>query len=85
MQTVTELFQDFRCVKFFEVLNFRPGLGRNIFKTSPAISEQELIFQKSYRCPRTLMMMNLLLHPSDRVKPCRADNHLEPQLSGKRR
>lgn len=79
MQTVTEVFQDFKSVKVFEILTFHPNLGRNTFKTSPVISEQEFIFQKSYSCPQALMMVNLLLGPSDRLKPGRADNHERTQ------
>lgn len=60
---------------FFEVLIFHPNLRRDFFKLLPVISAQEFIFQKSYSCLQTLMMINLLLHPSDSQKPPRADNH----------
>lgn len=68
------LFPYFRSVKFAEILIFHPNMERKILKNAPVISEQDFIFQKSYGCPQTLMLTNLLC-PSDRLKPCRADNH----------
>lgn len=73
MQTMTEQFQGFRSVTFFYIQSFHPNLGINLFKTSPNLSEQKFIFQKSCNCPQILRVINLLC-PSDRLKPCRADN-----------
>lgn len=64
----------FISVKFAEILIFHPNMERKILKKGPVISEQGFIFQKSYSCPQILMLTNFLC-PSDRLKPCRADNH----------
>lgn len=62
-------------MKFAEILIFQPDTERKIWRNAPAISDQDFIFQKSYSCPQIPVMTNLLLCPSDKWNPCRADSH----------